>query len=126
MANETKNGEINEVQTQVEEKSSQASSQPQEQPQEVENKETPTETAEEKKKPTLQLEHTYGSLVGKTLAELQKIGKEIGLSKVKSLKKGELIKRILEKEAEKHGNVVPKAGVLFKYYQEYLRKTLLL
>ncbi len=58
---------------------------------------------EEKKKLSLQLEHTYPQLIEKTLAELQKLGKELGLSKVKSLKKSELIKRILEKEAEKHG-----------------------
>lgn len=107
MADETKNGEINGIQTQAQVQSqsqelSQGQPQPQDQTQEVENKEI-NETAEEKKKPTLQLEHTYASLVGKTLAELQKLGKEIGLSKVKGLKKSELIKRILEKEAEKHG-----------------------
>ena len=99
MANETKNGEINEVQTPAEEKNLQS----QNQTAEVENKEATAEGGEEKKKPTLQLEYTYATLIEKTLAELQKIGKEIGLSKVKGLKKGELIKRILQKEAEKHG-----------------------
>ena len=64
--------------------------------------ENPSE-GEEKKKPTLQLEYTYPQLIEKTLSELQKIGKELGLSKVKSLKKSELIKKILEKEAERHG-----------------------
>jgi len=64
-------------------------------------KETPEK--EEKKKLSLQLEYTYPQLIEKTLAELQKLGKELGLSKVKSLKKSELIKKILEKEAEKHG-----------------------
>ncbi len=77
-----------------------------------EKKEAPTEggekgenpsEGEEKKKPTLQLEYTYPQLIEKTLSELQKIGKELGLSKVKSLKKSELIKKILEKEAERHG-----------------------
>ncbi len=61
------------------------------------------EQGEEKKKLTLQLDYTYADLKEKTLAELQKLGKELGLSRVKGLKKGELIKQILEKEAEKHG-----------------------
>jgi transcription termination factor Rho len=61
------------------------------------------EQKEEKKKTPIQLEYTYVQLIEKTLAELQKIGKELGLSKVKGLKKSELIKRILEKEAEKQG-----------------------
>ena len=68
---------------------------------ETEKKET--QEGEDKKKPTLQLEYTYADLKEKTLAELQKIGKELGLSRVKGLKKGELIKQILQKEAEKHG-----------------------
>ena len=67
-----------------------------------EKSENPSE-GEEKKKPTLQLEYTYPQLIEKTLAELQKLGKELGLSKVKGLKKSELIKKILEKEAERHG-----------------------
>jgi transcription termination factor Rho len=82
---------------------------------------------EEKKKQTLQLEYTYPQLVEKTLAELQKIGKQLGLSKVKSLKKGELIKRILEKEAERHGlrfvegvlDVRPEGYGFLRYAENY-------
>ena len=96
MAEEVKNETTN-----VEEKENTTEVQNQSQTQEVEKQET--EREEERKKPTLQLEHTYAQLVEKTLAELQKLGKELGLSKVKGLKKGELVKRILEKEAEKHG-----------------------
>jgi transcription termination factor Rho len=68
---------------------------------EIEEKKEQTEKTE--KKPSLQLEYTYPQLMEKTLAELQKIGKELGLSKVKGLKKSELVKKILEKETEKHG-----------------------
>ena len=96
MAEEVKNETTN-----VEEKENTTQVQNQSQTQEVEKQEN--EREEERKKPTLQLEYTYAQLVEKTLAELQKLGKELGLSKVKGLKKGELVKKILEKEAEKHG-----------------------
>jgi transcription termination factor Rho len=61
-----------------------------------------TDDDQQKKKP-FQPEYTYPELKEKTLSELQKIGKELGLSRVRSLKKSELIKKIIEAQAQKHG-----------------------
>ncbi len=90
------------------------------------------QTKEEKKKPTFQLEYTYPQLVEKTLGELQKLGKELGLSRVKGLKKSELIKKILEKEAEKHNlrfvegvlDVRPEGYGFLRYAENYYAPSL--
>jgi transcription termination factor Rho len=127
MTEELKNSEeIKEEKTEAVEDNNQAAEVEEKKDSEVASAEG-EQQKEEKKKQTLQLEYTYPQLVEKTLAELQKIGKQLGLSKVKSLKKGELIKRILEKEAERHGlrfvegvlDVRPEGYGFLRYAENY-------
>jgi len=127
MTEELKNSEeIKEKKTEAVEDNNQAAEVEEKKDSEVASAEG-EQQKEEKKKQTLQLEYTYPQLVEKTLAELQKIGKQLGLSKVKSLKKGELIKRILEKEAERHGlrfvegvlDVRPEGYGFLRYAENY-------
>jgi transcription termination factor Rho len=70
-----------------------------------EEKEEKSDISSESKsaKKTFHPEYTYSNLIEKNLQELQKIARELQISRYKNLKKIELIKKILEKIAEKHG-----------------------
>ena len=47
----------------------------------------------------------------KNLSELQQIAKELGLKKVDSLKKEELVYRILDEQAVSFPNLIPQSSV---------------